>query len=104
MSRSRPLVGALPVPQGLGLAPVQLFRDGEMLSTADSVVDGDPLRTGDLRKTEIELIPDVPRGAGLVQDARGSEVAETDPAWQMSQLYAARGMGRQPGVPTQQER
>ena len=81
VSRSRPLTGAPLAPQGLGLAPVQLFRDGE-------------------------LIPEVPRGAGtsLVPNPQGSEVAELDPAWQTSQLYAAQGVGRQPGVPTQQER
>ena len=42
-------------------------------------------------------------GKGLAQDAQVAGGAGIDPALKMSNVYAAHGMGRQPGVPTQAE-
>ena len=43
-------------------------------------------------------------GKGLVQDTQNAEGAVMDPALKMSELYVARGVGRQPGTLTQSER
>ena len=88
------------------LTPKVLFRDGYELPDE---LNGEPIQEGDLRgmssgsfaaggqsdslrKTEIEVVPvGELRGAekGLVQGARNAEGVETDPAWKMSELYAA---------------
>ena len=92
-----------PYPDELKGEPVQ---EGDLrgMSSGSFAAGG---QSDSLRKTEIEVIlVGELRGAekGSVQVARKTEGAETDPAWKMSELYAARCVGRQPGALTQQER
>ena len=74
------------------LPPRTLFRDGYELPEELGV--GSPV-------PELGII----HGVGTTNPGEvGIQVAGSDPALQLSQLYAAHGAGRQPGTLTQREK